>query len=172
MACHARVVGRHLVMSQPEVNLGIIPGYGGTQRLPRLVGFERAAEMIRTASVVNAEAACEMGWALGTPVADPYAEAKAVITRHLSGEHTVGPVDPAPMTVPEDSAAVNIGHRSLAIDAIVVDVMRDGLALPLTEGLAAEAEGFARCKATVDMDVGMKNFIQNGPRVPAVFLHE
>ena len=67
---------------------------------------------------------------------------------------------------------VNIGHRSLAIDAIVVDVMRRGLAKPLSEGLAIEAEGFSRCKETVDMDIGMKNFIQNGPRVPAVFLHE
>ena len=41
MACHARVVGPGLMLGQPEVNLGIIPGYGGTQRLPRLIGLER-----------------------------------------------------------------------------------------------------------------------------------
>jgi len=74
--------------------------------------------------------------------------------------------------VPAELPPVDIGHRSLAIDAILVDVVRDGLALPLEEGLEVEAEGFARCKATVDMDIGMKNFMQNGPRVPAVFLHE
>jgi enoyl-CoA hydratase/3-hydroxyacyl-CoA dehydrogenase len=42
----------------------------------------------------------------------------------------------------------------------------------LEEGLAIEADGFARCKATVDMNIGMTNFIQNGPRVPAAFLNE
>ncbi len=42
----------------------------------------------------------------------------------------------------------------------------------LAEGLVIEAQSFARCKSTVDMDIGMKNFVQNGPRVPAVFLHE
>ena len=47
-----------------------------------------------------------------------------------------------------------------------------GLRRPLTEGLAVESRGFGLCKATVDMDIGMKNFIQNGPRVPAAFLHE
>ena len=67
---------------------------------------------------------------------------------------------------------MELGHRSLAIDAIVVDVMREGLKLPLREGLQVEARGFGRCKETVDMDIGMKNFIQNGPRVPAAFLHE
>jgi enoyl-CoA hydratase/3-hydroxyacyl-CoA dehydrogenase len=76
------------------------------------------------------------------------------------------------MKVPEKLPAVDLGHRSLAIDEIVVRVMREGLALPLREGLALEARGFGRCKATVDMDIGMKNFIQNGPRVPAAFLHE
>ena len=43
---------------------------------------------------------------------------------------------------------------------------------PLAEGLVVEAEGFARCRQTVDMDIGMKNFVQNGPRVPAAFMHE
>ena len=72
----------------------------------------------------------------------------------------------------DELAAVDIGHRSLAIDAILRDVMLRGLAAPLSEGLAIEADGFARCKETVDLDIGMKNFIQNGPRVKAVFLHE
>ena len=67
---------------------------------------------------------------------------------------------------------MSIGHRSLAIDTILVDVLQRGLQMPLEEGLALEAEGFGRCKDTVDMDIGMKNFTQNGPRVPALFMHE
>ena len=47
-----------------------------------------------------------------------------------------------------------------------------GLASSLEDGLAIEADGFARCKAKIDMAIGMTNFIQNGPRTPAEFLHE
>jgi enoyl-CoA hydratase/3-hydroxyacyl-CoA dehydrogenase len=172
MACHARVVGPQLVLGQPEVNLGIIPGYGGTQRLPRLVGLERGAEMVRTARTASAAEACAWGWATGEPTADVVGAAKALLRRHLAGEVRLAPVDPAPMDVPAAFPAADVGYRSLAIDAILVDVLRDGLALPLAEGLAVESRGFGRCKDTVDMDIGMKNFIQNGPRVPAVFLNE
>jgi enoyl-CoA hydratase / 3-hydroxyacyl-CoA dehydrogenase len=172
MACHARVVGPALAMAQPEVNLGIIPGYGGSQRLPRLVGLERAGEVLRAGRAVTAAEACAWGWATGEPAADPIAAARRLIGQHLEGAVTLAPVDPAPMDVPSELPAVDIGHRSVAIDAILCDVLRRGLARPLPEGLAIEADGFARCKATVDMDIGMKNFIQNGPRVPAAFLHE
>jgi enoyl-CoA hydratase/3-hydroxyacyl-CoA dehydrogenase len=84
----------------------------------------------------------------------------------------LAPLDPAPVALPERLPKVELGHRSLAIDEILVDVIVRGLRLPLREGLAVESRGFGRCKQTVDMDIGMKNFIQNGPRVPAVFLHE
>lgn len=171
MACHARVVGKHLMLSQPEVNLGIIPGYGGTQRLPRLVGVDKAAEMVRAATVVGADEAAAIGWATLPPAADPMAEAKALLRKALAGEATLKPVDEAPMTGVE-VGALDVGHRSLAIDTILVDVMREGLGMSLEEGLAVEARGFGRCKQTVDMDIGMKNFMQNGPRVPALFMHE
>jgi enoyl-CoA hydratase/3-hydroxyacyl-CoA dehydrogenase len=172
MACHARVVGHRLQLAQPEVNLGIIPGYGGSQRLPRLIGFERANDLLRTARPVGAAEACAWGWAHGEPAADPRAAAVALARRAAAGEVAIGPIDPAPIAVPDPIPAVDIGHRSRVIDAVLVDVMRRGLARPLAEGLAIEADGFARCKATVDMDIGIKNFIQNGPRVPAAFLHE
>ena len=68
--------------------------------------------------------------------------------------------------------AAPIKAEDVSCDAILVDVLRRGLVLPLAEGLAVDAEGFARCRSTVDMDIGMKNFVQNGPRVPAAFLHE
>ncbi len=172
MCCHARVVGRDLMTGQPEVNLGIIPGYGGTQRLPRLIGVERGVELLRTGRPIGAQEACAWGWATGEPAADPVAAAKDLIRRHLDGKVKLAPVDPKPLSVPDKLPTVNLGHRSLAIDAILVGVIRDGLSRPLDEGLRVESDGFALCKKTVDYDIGMKNFIQNGPRVPAEFMHE
>ncbi len=172
MACHARIVAPDLVLGQPEVNLGIIPGYGGTQRLPRLIGFERAYSMLRTAESMNATQACELGWAHGEPDADPEAGAVRLIRDYLAGNAKIAPVNPEPMAIPTTLPTVDIGHRSLAIDKILVDVILRGLATNLGDGLEIEADGFARCKATVDMNIGMGNFMQNGPRVPAEFLNE
>lgn len=171
MTCHARVVGSGTFVGQPEVNLGIIPGYGGSMRLPRLVGFELAFEMVRGGAPIMAKQAVESGWAAAL-ADDPVEAAKALIRDHHAGKAEITPVDPAPMAVPDTLPKVDIGHRSLTIDAIVVDVMRRGLQVSLAEGLAIEAEGFGRCIDTVDMHIGMTNFIQNGPRVPAAFLHE
>ncbi len=172
MACHARVVGRGLQLGQPEVNLGIIPGYGGTQRLPRLIGVERAVELLRTGRIIGAAEACAWGWASGEPADDPVAAAVALVRQALAGEVKLAPVDPAPLPPLTKLPELDLGHRSLAIDAILVEVLREGLRRPLAEGLAIEARGFGRCKATVDMDIGMRNFVQNGPRVSAAFLHE
>mgnify|MGYP000234548587 CR=1 FL=1 len=61
MACHLRVAGEKAKFGQPEVNLGLIPGYGGTQRLPQLVGKGRAMEMIMTAGMISAEDAYRAG---------------------------------------------------------------------------------------------------------------
>jgi enoyl-CoA hydratase/3-hydroxyacyl-CoA dehydrogenase len=172
MACHARVVGPALVLGQPEVNLGIIPGYGGTQRLPRLIGVARALDLLRTGRTIGAKEACQWGWAWGEPASDVVKAAADLARAHVRGDVALQPVDASPAAVPEALPAVNLGHRSLAIDAILVDVVRRGVSRALDEGLRVEAKGFAACKLTVDMDVGMRNFIQNGPRVPAVFLHE
>jgi len=164
------VVGPGLVFGQPEVNLGIIPGYGGTQRLPRLVGLPLANELLRTARSLNAKEALAAGWA--TEIAsDVLAAGRALIHKHLAGEVTLAPVNPAPLEG-VSLGKVALGHRSLAIDAILTDVLLRGLSLSLDEGLRIEAAGFGRCKNTVDLDIGMKNFAQNGPRVPACFLHE
>jgi enoyl-CoA hydratase/3-hydroxyacyl-CoA dehydrogenase len=172
MACHARVVGPGLMLGQPEVNLGITPGYGGTQRLPRLIGLERGAMLLRTGQPIGAAEAAAWGWASGEPAPDPVAAAKDLIRNHLAGAAELAPVDPAPLTLPDPFPTVDIGRRSLAIDAILVDVLREGLSRPLPEGLKIEAAGFARCKETIDYGIGMTNFIVNGPRVPAEFMHE
>jgi enoyl-CoA hydratase/3-hydroxyacyl-CoA dehydrogenase len=172
MACHGRVVGTRLMLGQPEVNLGIIPGYGGTQRLPRLIGLGRALEMLRSGSPVRSSEAFEWGWATVEPVTDIVDAARGLIRQHLAGEDRLAPVDPDPLEVPAELPAADIGHRSLVIDSILLAAVRDGLRQPLVEGLAVEAEAFGRCRQTLDYDIGMKNFIQNGPRVPAVFLNE
>lgn len=172
MCCWARVVGPRLLLGQPEVDLGIIPGYGGTQRLPRLIGLERALTMMRTGRPVGAKEAVAWGWAHGQPASDVVGAAKALIRAHLAGEVTLRPLDTAPLEVPTQLPKVDIGHHSLAIDAILVDVVRRGLALPLADGLAVEADGFGRCKRTRDLKIGLTNFVVNGPRVPAAFLNE
>ncbi|MFP4094708.1 MAG: enoyl-CoA hydratase/isomerase family protein [Cyclobacteriaceae bacterium] len=61
MACHIRVASRNATFGQPEVNLGLIPGFGGTQRLTQLVGKGRALEMMMTADTISAERAYEIG---------------------------------------------------------------------------------------------------------------
>jgi len=172
MACHARVVGPALMLGQPEVNLGIIPGYGGTQRLPRLVGLEHAAELLRSGRTIGAAEACTWGWATGDPIDDPVSAAKNLIRRQLAGDDVITRLDPAPMDVPDKLPPVDLGHHSLVIDRILTDVVFAGLRQDLEAGLETEALGFARCKETVDYDIGMTNFIQNGPRVPAVFMNE
>ncbi len=172
MACHARVVGQNLLFAQPEVNLGVTPGYGATQRLPRLVGVERALELLRTGRAIGAKEACGIGWATGEPVADPVGAAKDLLRQHIAGKVKLSTVDPAPVAVPDAIPDLDLGHRSLAIDAILVNAVKRGLALPLDEGLIVEAKAFADAKQTIDADIGIKNFTINGPRVPAAFVHE
>lgn len=61
MACDIRIASENAKLGQPEVNLGIMPGFGGTQRLPRLVGKGRAMEMILTARILKADEALRIG---------------------------------------------------------------------------------------------------------------
>lgn len=61
MACHVRIASKSAVFGQPEVNLGLIPGFGGTQRLPNLIGRGRALEMMMTGDTISAERAYNMG---------------------------------------------------------------------------------------------------------------
>ena len=140
--------------------------------MPRLIGVERAAELLRTGRAIGAEDACKGGWAHGSPATDPVDAAKTLLRDHQNGKVQVGPVDPKPVMLPERLPEVDLGHHSRAIDAILVSALREGLSSSLVDGLRIEADCFGRCKQTVDFDIGMKNFIQNGPRVPAQFLHE
>ena len=169
MAAWARVIEEGALVGQPEVNLGIIPGYGATQRLPRLVGPAKACELLATGRPMNASQACEAGWATGAPVPDAVEGARKLIHRHLEGVVRLAPLDASPLPA---AALVwpEIGGHSLATDDILREVLEEGLRLPLAEGLRVEARGFGRCRATQDMGIGMANFLQNGP-VPAVFVN-
>jgi enoyl-CoA hydratase/carnithine racemase len=133
---------------------------------------EKALELLRTAKAIGAEEACKIGWATGKPEADYVAAAKNLIRQHLAGKAKLTPVNPAPIAVPDPIPNVDLGHRSLLIDAILVNTIKKGLQLPLDEGLIVEAKGFADTKETIDADIGMKNFTTNGPRTPAAFMHE
>jgi enoyl-CoA hydratase/3-hydroxyacyl-CoA dehydrogenase len=166
MSCHARVVGPQLMVGQPEVNLGIIPGYGGTQRLPRLIGLERGLDLLRTGRPVGAKEACEWGWATGEPAGDVLAAAKDLLKQHVEGKVKLAPVNPEPLPIPDALPKLDLGHHSLTIDAILVDVCREGLSKSLEDGLKVEAAAFARCQQTIDYSVGMTNFIVNSSMVP------
>jgi enoyl-CoA hydratase len=61
MASHIRIASQNAMMGLPEVSLGVIPGYGGTQRLPRLIGKGRALELISSARMIDAQKACDWG---------------------------------------------------------------------------------------------------------------
>jgi hypothetical protein len=113
-----------------------------------------------------------MGWATGKPEADPIQAAKDLIRDHVAGKVKLAAVNPAPVAVPDPIPNVDLGHRSLLIDAILVGAVKKGLQLPLDEGLKVEAKAFADSKETIDADIGIKNFTTNGPRTPAAFMHE
>jgi enoyl-CoA hydratase/3-hydroxyacyl-CoA dehydrogenase len=171
MAAWARVVGPKTVIGQPEVNLGIIPGYGGTQRLPRLIGMQRALAILSQGGTFKSNQALEWGWAQALdPSGHPRETARRLLLAHLNGERHLQPVQEEPLDF-ESLPVVDIGHRSLACDRILREVLAHGLRLRLDEGLALEALGFGRCYRTQDMAIGMANFKNNGPRVPAVFLN-
>ena len=129
MSCHGRVAGKKLMLGQPEVNLGIIPGYGGTQRLPRLIGLDKALEVMRTDRKVFAAEACELGWATGEPVDDAIAVGVAqavtiaVVTSFWKGAFAVaGSVREA--CTAAFSARVQLRARPVILGGIIVKVAR------------------------------------------------
>jgi enoyl-CoA hydratase/carnithine racemase len=133
MACTIRIAVEAARFGQPEVNIGMIPGYGGTQRLPRLVGKGRALQLILTGEMIDAQEAHRIGLVNEiVPSADLIARAEAILNRIEAN---------APVAV------------KLAIEAA-----NRGLDLSLAEGLNIEATLFAQCVATKDMKEGVAAF--------------
>jgi enoyl-CoA hydratase len=134
LACHLRVASEAAKFGQPEVKLGIGPGYGGTVRLPRLVGRGRALELLLTGATIDAQEA----WRIGL----------------------VNRVVPADRLLPEAESLVRgiLAQGPLAI-AAVLEAVDAGSEMPKEAALILEANHFGLLAATEDMREGMRAFM-------------
>ncbi|HEX6813410.1 MAG TPA: 3-hydroxyacyl-CoA dehydrogenase/enoyl-CoA hydratase family protein [Planctomycetota bacterium] len=174
MACEARIAqkGLRVLAGQPEANLGIIPGAGGTVRLPRLIGIERAAEMIRTCKPISSEKALAFGLIREEVDGDLVARAVKLCKDMASGAAKRSRMDEGPMkSVPETLPAIEIGHLSKKVDQILCKAILGAARLPLKDALPFEAKCFGEVCGTEDMRIGVDNFTKNGPKVKAAFVH-
>ena len=135
MACDIRIAAESARFGQPEINLGILPGWGGTQRLPRLIGKGKALEMLITGDMIGAQEA----WRYGLVN-------KVVPDNELLAQ------------------AKNVGRRlalqaPLAVQAIK-EVVVSGLGLPIAEALDREREAFIKVFATQDAEEGISAFLE------------
>jgi len=174
ITCTARVSkkGLPVVACQPEANLGFIPGSGGTQRLPRLVGVDVAAEILRTARPVSGKEALEIGL-IDKEIEGDLVEGAVEYAKKLAK----GEIQPRKFSTNgthENLAPkeINIGHLSKKIDHIMNKAIYDGIKLPLNEALELESKLFGECILTDDMKIGLTNFLTNGPRAKAEFIHK
>src|SRR5213594_1529695 len=135
MACTMRIAAEHAKFGQPEVKLGVLPGAGGTQRLPRLVGKGRALQLILTGEIISAQEA----WRIGlvnevVPAANLISRAEAILKQIFSN---------APVAIRYSLEAVT-----------------KGLETSLDEGLALEASFFGLCAGTEDKKEGTSAFLE------------
>lgn len=138
MVCDLRICATDSQLGQPEILLGVIPGAGGTQRLPRLVGAGRAKEIIYTGRFVGAEEALRIG--LVNEVVEPdkvYERAMEIAERFANGP--------------------------LVALMAAKQVIDNGLEADLTGGLLLERQAFAALFATEDQKIGMQSFAEEGP---------
>jgi enoyl-CoA hydratase/carnithine racemase len=162
-----------LLAGQPEVNLGIIPGAGGTQRLPRLVGFDRALQMMRTAKPVDGKTALEWGLISEEVEGDLVDRAVALVNEYAGGKAKLKRIEMGAMEgVPDSAPQLETGHLSRKIDEILCNTVINGCKQPLREGLKLESKAFGECVETEDMHLGMENFLKNGARSKAEFKHK
>ena len=138
LAADFRVSAEDAKWGQPEILLGIIPGMGGTQRLPRLVGPARAKELIYSGRMIDAGEALGLGLAdVVVPSEDVYSTAVEMATMYARGP------------------ALALRAAKAAIDG--------GLDTDLESGLRLESHLFASVFATADRDTGIRSFLENGP---------
>lgn len=137
MCCDLRIAADDAQLGQPEIRLGIIPGAGGTQRLPRLVGASRAKELVLTGRLVGAEEALQIGLVNRVVAApDVYPAAYELAARLAKG---------APLALRAAKAAIDRGTET-----------------DLATGLEIERILFAGLFATDDQAIGMKAFVEKG----------
>jgi enoyl-CoA hydratase len=135
MACTMRLASENAKLGQPEVKLGIIPGYGGTQRLPRLVGTGLAMQILLTGEMITAQEA----WRIG--LVNEVVPAERLIARA------------------EEIAQKIIGMAPLAIQ-YCMEAVNQGMNMTLQEGLFLEATLFGVCCATEDKKEGTTAFLE------------
>ena len=135
MACTLRLASENAQLGQPEVKLGIIPGYGGTQRLPRLVGKGIAMQMVLAGEMITAQEAYRIG------LVNEVVAAAELIPRA------------------EAIAAKIIANAPLAVQYAMEAVIK-GMEMPLAEGLYLEATLFGLCCATEDKKEGTSAFLE------------
>jgi enoyl-CoA hydratase/carnithine racemase len=173
MACTARIAkkGLRVLAGQPEPKLGIIPGYGGSQRLPRIIGLSKAWPILRSGNPISSEKALKMGL-VSEEVEGDILDAGIVFARKvISGEVDVKPIKRDPIDIPESLPEVDIGPLSRKTDEILKRAILGGAKLTLEEGLKLEARMFGECVRTKDMRIGIGNFMKFGPKTEAKFAH-
>jgi len=140
LACHIRIASDKAKFGQPEVKLGTCPGYGGTQRLSRLIGKGRAIQLIITAEMIDAQEAFRLG----------------LVNKVVAPEELMN-------AVMEMMNAI-LANGPLAV-ALCIEAIDRGLEMSLEEGLVLEANHFGLLAASEDMTEGMKAFLEK--RAPA-----
>ncbi len=174
MACHARIAreGLKILAMQPEPTLGIIPGAGGTQRLPRLIGVKAAWEILRAGRPVSAAEALELGLVSELVPGERLRDrALEMVSEAASGAGLLPEIPGGPIAVPDDLPHVDIGHLSRPVDELIQQAVLEGAATDLASGLELEIRLFGQGCALEDMRIGVANFIENGPRTNAAFIH-
>jgi enoyl-CoA hydratase/3-hydroxyacyl-CoA dehydrogenase len=174
MACTARIAkkGQKVFVAQPEPKLGFIPGAGGTQRLPRLIGIEKAWPILRNSNPISSAQAKELGLIQEEVEGDLIDTAINWAKAILSGKNKVPVITQGPIPIPSKLPDIDIGHLSRKIDALLQRAVLEGAKMPLEEGLKLEARIFGECLLTQDMKIGLDNFMKNGPKVEANFVHK
>ena len=138
LAADFRVAGESARLGQPEILLGVIPGAGGTQRLPRLIGPAKAKDLVFSGRMVGAAEALAIGLVdQVVPDAEVYSAAVGMVKRYAAGP------------------ALALRAAKQAIDA--------GLGVDLATGLELERVQFAALFGTEDQRAGMRSFLENGP---------
>ena len=135
MSCHVRIASDVAKLGQPEVKLGIVPGYGGTQRLPRLVGRGRALQLLLTGEQIDAQEAYRIG----------------LVNRVVPGDQLIATC----RTMLEQMLA----NGPLAL-AGCIELVDQGAAMALDDATAIESTYFGLLAATGDMAEGMKAFLE------------
>ena len=149
MACHFRLCSENAKFGQPEVNLGLIPGYGGTQRLPRLIGRSKALELMLTGAMIDAKTALEFG--LVNDVLPP----GELLTRTRELLTTIG--EKAPIAIAHIIGCVNTADYGPETGRKNPEMSGTGGA---DNGFVLEQAAFGECFATEDMKEGATAFLE------------